>query len=87
MRVERINIEAGAQAIVGTVTPSGALTGKGSRQYGTSEQGQQRALEPPQLAAVRGEEAGWLAVPEAEGQGSLEVPAARRRTRQRRPEG
>ena|GEM_PF-410002 len=84
VRVERVNVAAGGQAIVGAVTHPSMDRGSPEREdqpYGTEYE---RAAEPATDTPVRGKEAGRPALPEAESQGSQPVQAARRRTRQRR---
>lgn len=66
VRVERVNVAAGGQAIVGTVTPPSMARGSPENQdqpYGTEYE---RTGEPEAGTAVWGQEAGRLAVPEAE---------------------
>jgi hypothetical protein len=87
VRVERVNVAAGGQAIVGTVTHrshQGASPKNEDQPYGTEDQ---RAGEPATDTPVWSQEAGRLALPEAEGQGSDTLSASRRRSRQRRTKG
>jgi hypothetical protein len=83
VRVERVNVAAGGQAIVGAVTHTsrGTCPENEDQPYGTEYE---RAAEPATDAPVWSKEAGRLALPEAESQGSQPVQAARRRSRQRR---
>ncbi len=83
VRVERVNISAGGQAIVGTVTHPrhGGYPENQDQPYGTEHE---RAREPAAGTQVWSEEAGRLALPEAEGQGADTLSAARRGTGQRR---
>jgi hypothetical protein len=83
VRVERVNVAAGGQAIVGAVThPSrGSFQESGDQPYGTDYE---RAREPATDTPVWSQEAGRLALPEAKGQGPKPLQAARRRSRQRR---
>src|ERR671912_2599445 len=76
----------GGQAIVGAVPrPShGASPENQDQPYGTEDE---RAGEPAADTPVRREEAGRLAVPEAESQKADTPSAARRRTPQRRTPG
>jgi hypothetical protein len=83
VRVERVNVAAGGQAIVGAVTHPSMDRDSPEREdqpYGTEYE---RAAEPATDAPVRGKEAGWPALPEAQSQGAQPVQAARRRSRQR----
>jgi hypothetical protein len=71
VRVERVNVAAGSQAIVGSVTHPGMGMGRGSPEredqpYGTDHE---RAGEPAADTPVRSQAAERLAVPEAESQG------------------
>jgi hypothetical protein len=84
VRVERVNIEPGGQAIVGRVDYPGVSALNEDQHYGTEDA---RAGEPSSDAALRGQEAGWHPLHEAESQGSKPLQASRRRTRKRRPEG
>jgi hypothetical protein len=86
VRVERVNVAAGGQAIVGAVPrPShGASPENQDQPYGTEHE---RAGEPAADAPVWSEEAGRPALPEAESQRADTLSAARRRTRQRCTEG
>jgi hypothetical protein len=81
-RLERVNVAAGGQAIVGAVTHPrhGAYLENQDQPYGTEHT---RAAEPAADAPVWSQEAGRPALPEAQGQGSEPLQAARRRTRQR----
>jgi hypothetical protein len=85
VRVERVNVAAGGQAIVGAVTHPrhGAYPENQDQPYGTEHE---RAQEPAVDTPVRSKEAGRLALPEAQSQGPEPVPPSRRRTRQRRTE-
>jgi hypothetical protein len=84
VRVERVNVAAGGQAIVGTVTPPSMDRGSTENQdqpYGTEHT---RAGEPATDTPVRSQAAGRLALPEAESEGPDTLQASRRCTRQRR---
>jgi hypothetical protein len=83
VRVERVNVAAGGQAIVGTVTHPGhgGYPENQDQPYGTEHEG---AREPATDTPVRGEAAGRLALPEGESQGPDTLSAAWRCTRQRR---
>ena len=85
MRVERVNVAAGGQAIVGPVTHpgDGGYPENQDQPYGTEHE---RTREPAADAAVWSQEAGRLALSEAQSQGSQSVSTARRGTRQRRSE-
>jgi hypothetical protein len=80
-----VNVAAGGQAIVGTVTHPGhgGFPENQDQPYGTEHEG---AAEPATDAPVWSEEAGRAALPEAESERSDQVPPSRRRTRQRRTE-
>jgi hypothetical protein len=82
VRVERVNVGAGGQAIVGAVThlSHGGFPENQGQPYGTEHEG---TGEPEADTQVWSQEAGRLAVPEATGKGAEPVPAARRRTWQR----
>jgi hypothetical protein len=86
VRVERVNVAAGGQAIVGAVTHTsrGTCPENEDQPYGTVYE---RTGEPKADPPMRGKEAGRLALPEAESQGADTLSAARRRTRQRRTKG
>jgi hypothetical protein len=81
VRVERVNVEAGAQAIVGAVTGAGAQPETGGQPY---EAHHERAREPQNRTALRGENPGGLTVRAGEGCGPDAVSPPRRCTRQRR---
>ena len=72
-----MNVAAGGQAIVGTVTHrshEGAFPENQDQPYGTEHE---RTREPAADAPVRSQEAGWPTLSEAESQGSQSVSAAR----------
>ncbi len=84
VRVERVNVAAGGQAIVGAVTHPSMDRGSPENQdqpYGTEYEG---TRQPAADAPLRGEAAGWLALPEPQSQEPEPVQTARRRSRQRR---
>jgi hypothetical protein len=85
VRVERVNVAAGGQAIVGAVTHSrhGDVPENEDQPYGTEHA---RTREPEADTPVWSQTTKWSALSEASSQGSEPVPAARRRTRQRRTE-
>ncbi len=74
-RLERVNVAAGGQAIVGAVTHPryGGYPETQDQPYGTEHE---RAQEPAVDTPVRSKEAGRLALPEAESQGPEPVQAA-----------
>jgi hypothetical protein len=86
VRVERVNVAAGGQAIVGAVTHPrhGGYSETQDQPYGTENA---RAVEPKADTPVWSQEAGRLALPEASGQGPEPVQGARWRTRKRRTKG
>jgi hypothetical protein len=87
VRVERVNVAAGGQAIVGAVTHTSRDGGSPENEdqpYGTEHE---RAGEPAADTPVWSQTTRWPAVPEAQSQGSQPVQAARRGTRQRRAKG
>jgi len=84
VRVERVNVAAGGQAIVGTVTHPSMDRGSPENEDQPHGTEYQRASEPATDAPVWSEAAGRLALPEAQSQGPDTLQAARRGTRQRR---
>ena len=84
--LERVNVAAGGQAIVGTVTPQHVhgLTGKRGSTLWNERRGSRRAWADTPMWS---EAAGWPALPKAEGQGADTLQAARRGTRQQRTKG
>jgi hypothetical protein len=85
VRVERVNVAAGGQAIVGAVTHKSRDRGSPENQdqpYGTEDE---RAREPAADAPVWSQEAGRLALSEVESQGPEPLSAARRCPRKRHP--
>ncbi len=86
VRVERVNVAAGGQAIVGAVPHPrlGGYSESEDQPYGTDHE---RAGEPATDTPVWGQEAGWPALPEASSKGPEPVQASRRRSRQRRTKG
>lgn len=86
-RQERVNVNAGGQAVVGTVTHQshgGTLPETLDQTYGTEHE---RTRQPATDAPACSQEAGRPALPEAQCQGAELVQAARRRSRQRRTKG
>ncbi len=81
VRVERVNIEAGAQAFVG-VAQGGGPSKIGDQAHGTEYQ---RAVEFANDAPMRSEKARWLPLPEAAGERPDAVSSSWRRARQRCP--
>jgi hypothetical protein len=83
VRVERVNVAAGGQAIVGTVTHpgDGGYPENQDQPYGTEHE---RTAEPEADTPVWSQTTGRLALPEAKGQGADTLQASRRRSRQRR---
>ena len=79
-----MNVGAGGQAIVGTVTYPSMARSSPENEDQPYETEHERAGEPETDAPVWSQEAGRLALPETQSQGEEPVPAARRRTRQRR---
>jgi hypothetical protein len=87
VRVERVNVAAGGQAIVGPVSHrsrEGTFPENQDQPYATEYE---RAREPATDTPVWSQEAGWPALPEAESSGAKSLSAARRGTRQRRTKG
>jgi hypothetical protein len=80
VRVERVNVAAGGQAIVGTVAHpgDGGSPEIQDQPYGTEYE---RAAQPAADTQVWSEAAGWPALPEAQSQGAQPVQAARRRSK------
>ena len=75
VRVERVNVEAGGQAIVGPVGHRGGGRGGGGE---TDEQSHARAVAHAPEPALRGQDTGREPVPAGGGEGQEAVPDARR---------
>jgi hypothetical protein len=81
VRVEHVTVQAGGQAIVGTVTRGGGGDPAGSEDRPHAQAALGHAAEPP----MRGPDAQREPVPITCGAGPETLPDARRRSRQRRP--
>lgn len=87
IRVERVNVEPGGQALIGNMNYPGSgrgVTKTEDQPYGTADP---RTDEPAPDTALWREEAGWNTMPEATREGPDPLSSARRRTRQRRSQG